>query len=159
MRFHRIVFVGLMGVLLLLAVVLVQKTMHPAIELTGMQPVKTEDYQDLIKAVGPLPDNPPTLVHFFSSWCSTCIVDHAMISGLSGDFHLVGIVTMDKKPVVEAWLKKHGNPYQNILWDEAGTLAVSSGIRGLPESFLIHKGRVWHHRGTLTSLKPSQAKP
>jgi cytochrome c biogenesis protein CcmG/thiol:disulfide interchange protein DsbE len=82
-----------------------------------------------------------------------------MISGLSGDFHLVGIVTMDKKPVVEAWLKKHGNPYQSILWDESGTLAISSGIRGLPESFLIHKGRVWHHRGTLTSLKPSQAKP
>ena len=134
MRFHRIIFVGLMGVLLLLAVVLVQKTMHPAIELTGMQPVKTEDYADLIKAVGPLPDNPPTLVHFFSSWCSTCIVDHAMISDLLGDFHLVGIVTMDKKPVVQAWLKKHGNPYQNILWDESGTLAVSSGIRGLPET-------------------------
>jgi thiol-disulfide isomerase/thioredoxin len=159
MRFHRIVFVVLLGLLAVLAVVLVQTTMHPAIQITGMQPVKASDYGDLIKAVGPLPENPPTLVHFFSSWCSTCIVDHAVIEGLAGDFYMVGIVTMDKKPVVEAWLKKHGNPYQHILWDESGTLAVSSGLRGLPETFLMHQGRIWHHRGTLTSLQAPKAKP
>ena len=65
MRFHRIVFVALLGLLGVLAVVLVQKTMHPATQITGMQPVQASDYGDLIKAVGPLPENPPTLVHFF----------------------------------------------------------------------------------------------
>ncbi|MFM7630287.1 MAG: hypothetical protein ACKO43_00555 [Alphaproteobacteria bacterium] len=158
MRLHRTFFIGLMGVLLVLAVVLVQKTMHPATELTGMQPVNAADYGDLTKAVGPLPQNPPTLVHFFSSWCSTCIVDHVMIESLAGDFYLVGIATMDKKPVVEAWLKKHGNPYQKLLWDESGTLAIANGVRGLPETFLMHQGRMWHHRGTLTSLQPPEAK-
>jgi thiol-disulfide isomerase/thioredoxin len=156
MRFHRGFFIGFIGILLLLALILAQKTMHPATEITGMQPVKSADYADLLKAVGPLPAAPLTLIHFFSSWCSTCIVDHAMISGLSGDFYLVGVATMDQKATVEAWLKKNGNPYQKMLWDEAGTLAVSTGVRALPETFLIDQDQMWRHRGALASLRLSR---
>jgi hypothetical protein len=60
---------------------------------------------------------------------------------------------MDKKESVEVWLKKQGNPYKKILWDEPGTLAVSSGVRALPETFLIYQGQMFHHSGTLSSLK------
>ena len=39
-------------------------------------------------------------------------------------------------------MKELNNPYDKILLDENGTLAIEWGAYGVPESFLIHNNKI-----------------
>ena len=40
------------------------------------------------------------------------------------------------------YLNELNNPYDKILFDENGTLAIEWGAYGVPESFLIHNNQI-----------------
>ncbi len=137
--------------------ILLQKQQVSSDISTAMTPVDRADYVTLLNEVGEIPQ--PTLVHFFSSWCSTCVVDHQMITELSPTFNMIGIATMDKKDEIDKFLKKHGNPYKKVIWDESGSLAIATGVRGLPETFLLTTDKIWRHTGALSKLVPPKKTP
>ena len=55
---------------------------------------------------------------------------------------IVGINYKDKVENANNFLKDLGNPYDLILSDTEGTLAINWGAYGVPESFLIYKSNI-----------------
>ena len=58
---------------------------------------------------------------------------------------VIGINYKDDRSDAVNWLKKFGNPYQLIIHDDKGSLALDMGVTGAPETFLINNGRVIAH--------------
>ena len=54
----------------------------------------------------------------------------------------VGINYKDKVENANNFLKDLGNPYDLIISDIEGTLAINWGAYGVPESFLIHESNI-----------------
>lgn len=86
-----------------------------------------------------------TVLNFFASWCTPCLVEHPQITALSKapGVTLVGINYKDKPADAANWLARHGNPYARIGVDPAGEIAPEFGLYGVPETFLIDRaGRI-----------------
>ncbi|MXW91721.1 MAG: DsbE family thiol:disulfide interchange protein [Rhodospirillaceae bacterium] len=86
-----------------------------------------------------------TVLNFFASWCTPCLVEHPQITALSKTpgVTLVGINYKDKPAEAANWLARHGNPYARIGVDPAGEIAPEFGLYGVPETFLIDRaGRI-----------------
>ena len=86
-----------------------------------------------------------TVLNFFASWCTPCLVEHPQITALSKtpSVTLVGINYKDKPAEAANWLARHGNPYTRIGVDPAGEIAPEFGLYGVPETFLIDRaGRI-----------------
>ena len=86
-----------------------------------------------------------TVLNFFASWCTPCLVEHPQITALSktAGVTLVGINYKDKPADAARWLARHGNPYARIGVDPAGEIAPEFGLYGVPETFLIDRaGRI-----------------
>ena len=58
---------------------------------------------------------------------------------------VIGLNYKDEKQDAIVWLKKYGNPYQTILHDYKGNLALDLGVTGAPETFLINNGEIVAH--------------
>lgn len=96
----------------------------------------------------------PRLINFWASWCTGCQVEHPLLMQLAR-VHGVEIVGMDYKDTPDAataWLARHGNPYQQVLRDDAGTAGLDFGVYGVPETFVVGAdGQILHkHVGPLT---------
>ena len=50
---------------------------------------------------------------------------------------VVGINYKDKKINAENFLSELGNPYEKIIFDQEGIIAIEWGAYGVPETFLI----------------------
>ena len=86
-----------------------------------------------------------TVLNFFASWCTPCLVEHPQITALSKmpGVTLAGINYKDKPADAARWLARHGNPYARIGVDPAGEIAPEFGLYGVPETFLIDRaGRI-----------------
>lgn len=98
--------------------------------------------------------NHKTLLHFFSSWCSSCIMDHLPLHALSYKYHLpiYGIAWHDHEDAILRWLKKHDAPYHKIGLDSKSSLALELGVQAIPESFVVNDAGeiIYHSRGPLT---------
>ena len=87
-----------------------------------------------------------TILNFFASWCTPCLVEHPQITVLSktpgvtpGRHQLQGTSRRTRR----AGLARHGNPYARIGVDPAGEIAPEFGLYGVPETFLIGRdGRI-----------------
>ncbi len=89
------------------------------------------------------------VIHFFASWCAPCIEDHRELTALATTYPTLaihGIAWNDKKEAIDAWLKQHGNPFTHVWFDTQGKAAMTLGVRGMPETFVIDaKGIVRYH--------------
>lgn len=95
-----------------------------------------------------------TLVNFFASWCTPCLIEHPFLMRLSKlpGIRVVGINYKDKPAEAAAWLKRHGNPYAMIGVDREGRTGIDFGISGVPETFVVDRQGVirFQHIGPLT---------
>jgi cytochrome c biogenesis protein CcmG/thiol:disulfide interchange protein DsbE len=48
----------------------------------------------------------------------------------------------DTKDNAKNFLKELGNPYDQIIFDSKGTIAIEWGAYGVPESFLISNNKI-----------------
>ena len=55
---------------------------------------------------------------------------------------VVGLNYKDTKRNAKFFLDELGNPYKNIIFDQNGINAIEWGAYGVPESFLIHNGKI-----------------
>jgi len=82
------------------------------------------------------------LLNIWSSWCVPCRKEHAILMNLkeTKELELIGINYKDTKINAENFLSELGNPYEKIIFDKDGVIAIEWGAYGVPESFLIKDG-------------------
>ena len=84
------------------------------------------------------------LMNIWASWCSPCRVEHAFLMELHSykNLEIIGLNYKDKKKNANKFLKELNNPYEIIILDRDGTLAIEWGAYGVPESFLIQNQKI-----------------
>lgn len=101
-----------------------------------------------------------TVINFFASWCVPCLAEHPQLKKLAAvdGIQVVGIAWNDKAAALEAWLNQHGNPFDSVWRDVNGTAAMTAGLRGVPETYVVGKdGKVkLHIRGAMTDAQADQ---
>ena len=82
------------------------------------------------------------LLNIWSSWCVPCRKEHVLLMDLKEikKLKMVGINYKDKKINAENFLSELGNPYEKIIFDQEGIIAIEWGAYGVPESYLIKDG-------------------
>ncbi len=102
----------------------------------------------------------PVLVNFFASWCTPCLAEHPLFTRLKEreGATIIGIAWKDKPEATRAWLAKLGDPYQQLLFDQDGKIALDWGLSGVPETYLVDgQGIVrLHFRGPITEQDLTQ---
>lgn len=95
-----------------------------------------------------------SLVNVFGSWCVACNVEHPVLMEIAKrkDVNLIGIDWRDERDNAKRWLAKRGNPYSKVIFDNESVLAITLGVTGAPESFIIDKvGNIrYKHVGVIT---------
>ena len=84
------------------------------------------------------------LLNIWSSWCVPCRQEHSLLMDLNANKKIivVGLNYKDTKRNAKFFLDELGNPYKNIIFDQNGINAIEWGAYGVPESFLIHNGKI-----------------
>ena len=84
------------------------------------------------------------LLNIWSSWCVPCKQEHPILMELmqNDNLKVIGLNYKDTKKNANNFLKKLGNPYDNIIFDNKGTNAIEWGAYGVPESFLINNNKI-----------------
>ena len=86
------------------------------------------------------------ILNVWASWCITCIIEHPYLMSLTKNgIPVVGLNYKDERDDAIIWLDKYGNPYDLILHDYKGNLALELGVTGAPEPVLISNGKVVAH--------------
>ena len=80
-----------------------------------------------------------TLLNVFATWCGVCRVEHPRLVDLhhQDGIHIVGLDYKDDRTKAVTWLQAFGNPYDEVIFDPKGILAINLGVYGTPEYFLI----------------------
>ena len=84
------------------------------------------------------------LLNIWASWCSPCRDEHSFLMELHShkNLEIIGLNYKDKKKNANKFLKELNNPYEIIILDKDGTLAIEWGAYGVPESFLIQNQKI-----------------
>ena len=84
------------------------------------------------------------LMNVWASWCVPCRDEHKFLMSLSKrkDLRIIGLNYKDKKQNAINFLNELNNPYDLVLDDKDGILAIEWGSYGVPESFLIFNNKI-----------------
>ena len=84
------------------------------------------------------------LINVWASWCVPCRDEHKFLMSLSRkkNLKIIGLNYKDKKQNAINFLNELNNPYDLILEDKDGILAIEWGAYGVPESFLIENNKI-----------------
>ncbi|MGC1854232.1 MAG: DsbE family thiol:disulfide interchange protein [Candidatus Aquirickettsiella sp.] len=95
-----------------------------------------------------------TLLVVWSSWCLTCAEEQSFLLNLQKrhSVTIYGLNYRDELTQAKQWLKQQGNPFQKIIFDPQGLLAIDLGVYGVPESYLIDPQGIIRYKqiGSLT---------
>lgn len=81
----------------------------------------------------------PYLLNVFASWCFACRDEHPILmrEGKRIGIKLVGFDWKDEPADAKRWIAQFGNPYDVIVTDLPGNIAIDFGVTGAPETFLV----------------------
>ncbi|MGB3455362.1 MAG: DsbE family thiol:disulfide interchange protein [Litorimonas sp.] len=117
----------------------------PEFEIETLQG-RTVTTEDLVGEVA--------LINVFGSWCVACLAEHPLFMELDArpEFVMIGVNWRDTREKATAWLQRHGDPYDLILFDPTSRLAIDLGVTGAPETFVIDaRGNIrYKHTGIVT---------
>ena len=84
------------------------------------------------------------LMNIWASWCIPCKEEHPFLMNLSKEKHIeiIGLNYKDTIDNAKRFLKELNDPYDMILSDDDGTIAIEWGAYGVPESFLIYDKKI-----------------
>ncbi|SMM97981.1 Cytochrome c-type biogenesis protein CcmG/DsbE, thiol:disulfide oxidoreductase [uncultured Candidatus Thioglobus sp.] len=89
-----------------------------------------------------------SLVNVWASWCVTCRAEHQMLNKIAktNQVQMVGINYKDSKKEGKYFLKRLGNPFDFIVFDEQGKLGLELGVYATPETFIVDKNSVIRYK-------------
>ena len=81
----------------------------------------------------------PYLLNVFASWCVACRDEHPILmqEGKRLGVKLVGFNYKDEPADAKRWLAQYGDPYDVVIADYPGDIAIDFGVTGAPETFLV----------------------
>jgi cytochrome c biogenesis protein CcmG, thiol:disulfide interchange protein DsbE len=80
----------------------------------------------------------PRLVNIFASWCVPCIAEAPVLNLIAQQGVTIDAVAIrDKRPDVDRFLARNGNPYRAIGLDVDSSLQMAIGSSGVPETFVV----------------------
>ena len=84
------------------------------------------------------------LLNIWASWCVPCREEHKFLDDLSkiNFLEIIGLNYKDNFENGKKFLDELGNPYNKVLVDKDGTIAIYWSAFGVPESFLIYNDEV-----------------
>jgi cytochrome c biogenesis protein CcmG/thiol:disulfide interchange protein DsbE len=84
-------------------------------------------------------DGEPYLLNVFGSWCVACRDEHPILmrEGKRLGVKLVGFNYKDEPDDAKRWLAQYGDPYDIVIADFPGDIAIDFGVTGAPETFLV----------------------
>ena len=84
------------------------------------------------------------LLNIWASWCVPCRDEHSYLVELSNkkNLKIIGLNYKDDIKKAKNFLKELNNPYNIIITDKNGTIAVEWGAYGVPETFLIYNRKI-----------------
>ncbi len=78
------------------------------------------------------------LVNVWASWCGICASEHPKLVALANQgVPIIGLNYRDSEKGALKYLGQHGNPYQEVIYDPQGRLAIDLGVIGTPETYLV----------------------
>jgi cytochrome c biogenesis protein CcmG, thiol:disulfide interchange protein DsbE len=88
------------------------------------------------------------LVNFFATWCKPCRDEHNFIKKLANykEIKIIGINYKDNGQKAINWLKELGNPYNAVIEDKRGKIAIDWGVYGIPETFIVDSNGIIKYR-------------
>ncbi len=97
------------------------------------------------------------MFNVWASWCAACRDEHPLLVGLQRDraVSIVGLNYKDREEDAKIWLEKFGNPYDAIVLDPTGDIAIDYGVYGVPETFVIDQQGIvrYKHVGPLSETE------
>ena len=99
-------------------------------------PAATADRPGLSTA--DMADGKPRLLNVFASWCIPCAVEAPQMQQLvAAGAEIDGVAIRDRRPDVESFLARNGNPFRRIGADDVSAVQMGIGSSGVPETFVI----------------------
>ncbi len=79
------------------------------------------------------------IMNIWASWCVPCKEEHPYLLNLSNlnNIEIVGLNYKDNNKNAKKFLQELKSPYDIILSDKDGLIAIEWGAYGVPETFLI----------------------
>jgi cytochrome c biogenesis protein CcmG/thiol:disulfide interchange protein DsbE len=103
-----------------------------------------------------------SLVSFFASWCSTCKAQHDILLRLKNEniIDIYGVAWRDIDANTLSYLDGHGNPYTKTASDSRGLFTKITGLRAVPETWIVDKTGVvvMRFRGNLQEFSIDEIK-
>ena len=105
---------------------------------------KTFNTSDQIDSYDIFENNKFYLVNIWASWCLPCRDEHSFLLDLKKQkkLKIIGINYKDNNKNAKKFLKELGSPYDIILLDKKGILAIEWGAYGVPETFLVDDRKI-----------------
>ena len=105
---------------------------------------KLFDSSDEIKSEEIFNRNDFYLVNIWASWCIPCRDEHPFLMELSKNkkLKLIGLNYKDSVKNAKIFLSEYENPYDVILQDNDGIIAIEWGAYGIPETFIVSKNKI-----------------
>jgi cytochrome c biogenesis protein CcmG, thiol:disulfide interchange protein DsbE len=96
----------------------------------------------------------PRLLNIFASWCVPCVGEAPVLTELNRrGVEIDAIAVRDSPDAINAFLGRHGDPYQRIGSDPQSEAQIALGSSGVPETFVIDGRGIIRHQyiGPLTA--------
>jgi len=109
-------------------------TAAPVFALPSMEAVDTVDLRALRGSV--------VVLNFWASWCVPCRVEHGDLVAAAEKFQsrgvqFLGLIYQDSPRNARAFLRELGETNYPSLLDQGTRTAISYGVTGVPETFVI----------------------
>lgn len=87
------------------------------------------------------------LLNVWASWCAACTDEQVFMLQLAREgVPIYGLNYKDRAEDALQWLAQWGNPYQLVVQDSDGKVAIDLGVYGAPETFVVDKKGIIRYR-------------